>query len=110
MHLNPDSLSHFGEEPEEYIKIHPLAEKRVYNAINVFSSVPLPVAGVCVLSTGEKLDLRRLRGMEAVKEVLTHMIINRFPEKQPASLTTSVYNQSVELAKNIPVYRLTRPA
>lgn len=107
--LNPDSLIHLGETPGMYSKIHPLAEKRVCGADEEFSATPLPVGGVCVLATGAKSELKRLRAMDAVEELLTHMMVNRFPDHQPALVMATVFKQVTAIGSGVPVYRLTRP-
>jgi hypothetical protein len=54
-------------------------------------------------------QIKQLHGMDAVKEIITHMLINRFPENQPVGLREAIFYQSAKTAQSIPVYRLTRP-
>ncbi len=107
--LNPDALLHFGDNPDNYPQVHPKVSKRIRDLNEGFCPTAKPVGAVCILETGDKLTLEQLHGMEAVKEILTHMMINRFPENQPIDLRKEIFSQAAHLTKSIPVYRLTRP-
>ncbi|MBU1233545.1 MAG: hypothetical protein KKC77_11690 [Proteobacteria bacterium] len=107
--LNPDVLQHFGENPDHYPQVHPKVNKRILDMDEGFCSTAKPVGAICVLETGDEFKLEQLNGMDAVKEILTHMLINRFPENQPLDLREEIFSQVAYLTKSIPVYRLTRP-
>lgn len=107
--LNPDVLSHLGDNPDRYPQVHPEVPKRICDMDEGFCSAPSPVGAVCILETGEEMKLEQLHGMAAVKEILTHMLINRFPENQPTELRETIFAQSAKTAQCVPVYRLTRP-
>jgi hypothetical protein len=107
--LNPDVLSHFGKNPDHYPQIHPQITKRVRDVGDGFCTEVMPVGAICVLTTGNELQLEQIYGIEAIKEILTHMLINRFPENQPVTLREEIFLQSTKVAQSIPVYRLTRP-
>lgn len=107
--LNPDVLLHMGNNPDLYPQVHPHVPKRIRNMDEEFCSSAKPVGSICVLETGDKFKLERINGMDAVKEILTHMLINRFPENQPLDLREEIFSQVAYLTKSVPVYRLTRP-
>jgi hypothetical protein len=107
--LNPDVLLHLGDTPDHYPQVHPEVPKRICDMDEGFCTSPSPVGAVCVLESGEEMKLEQLHGMDAVKEILTHMLINRFPENQPDELRETIFAQSAKTAQTIPVYRLTRP-
>lgn len=107
--LNPDVLQNMGEIPDQYPRVHPEYSKRIKDMGQGFCNTVQPVGAICTLATGDELTLERLQGIEAVKEILTHMLINRFPENQPAELAKNIFFQSTQVSKILPVYRLTRP-
>lgn len=107
--LNPDALLHFGDTPDNYPQVHPQVPKRIQDLNQGFCPTTKPVGAICVLETGDTLTLEQLHGIEAIKEILTHMMINRFPENQPIDLQKEIFTQATHLTKSIPVYRLTRP-
>lgn len=107
--LWPDAMQYLDYTPEQHERVHPDFEKRNISLDMGFSYSPAPVAAIIVLSTGTDLTLEPLTGHQAIPFLIPHLIINRFPENQPASLAGSIYSQLIRLLKNIPLYRLTRP-
>lgn len=107
--LRPDILQHLGEEPEQYPAVHPQVNKHIRDLGNGFCTTPQQVRSICILETGDKIKIEQINGMEAIKEILTHMLVNRFPENQPLDLREEIFSQATYLAKSLPVYRLTRP-
>lgn len=106
--LYPEVLRFIGDEPGKYEKVHPQIEKRRV-PIQHFSEKNTNVKAICVLAGGEALRLDVLYGMEAIQELLKHMMINRFAEGQPSNLMAQVFQQVSRLVQNVPIYRLTRP-
>jgi adenylate kinase family enzyme len=107
--LNPDIVRHMGYDSNQLQRLHPNSQKFVKNLGDSFCSSSQPLGAICILETGDELKLEQLHGMEAVKEIITHMLINRFPENQPNELRETIFAQSAKTAQSIPVYRLTRP-
>jgi hypothetical protein len=107
--LNPDIVTYLGYDAEHLQRVHPQVQKLAKNVDESFCSFSQPLGTICVLETGAELKLEQLHGMDAVKEILTHMLLNRFPENQPVELRETIFSQSVKAAQSIPVFRLTRP-
>jgi hypothetical protein len=107
--LNPDILTHLGYDPDQLQRLHPKSQKFVKNLGDSFCSLSQTLGAICVLETGDDLKVEQLQGIEAIKEILTHMLINRFPENQPDELRKTIFSQSAKTAQSIPIYRLTRP-
>jgi len=106
--LNPDILEHWNDDPKRYPQVHPKVVKRIRPVPN-FCKLPIPAGAICVLTSGDTLQLKRLRGMAAMQEVLSHMMIHRFPENQPKALQKQLFAQAATVVQTLPVYRLTRP-
>lgn len=107
--LSPEALIHLGENPEQYPRVHPEHQKRTKDMGQGFCKTAQSVGAICTLETGDELKLEQLHGMDAVKEILTHMLINRFPEDQPPELSQKIFLYSTQVSMALPVYRLTRP-
>lgn len=110
LRLNPDVLAHLGDNPANYPRAHPEYEKRVKDVVETrFCNSGMPVGAICNLEIGAELKIEQVSGMEAVKVILAHMLVNRFPENRPKALQEEIFFQSSLLAKTVPVFRLTRP-
>ncbi len=106
--LHADAMQFMGKNPADYPQVHPEVPKYVQDVSTEFCGKTQPVGAICTLRTGEKLSLEPLYGMEAMKEILRHMLINRFPD-HPIELRKEIFSQSAYLSRIIPVYSLTRP-
>ncbi len=108
--LWPDSIDFLEDNAENYEKVHPLFEKRsILLDSNGFCSSPSPVVAIIELATGSDIKLERLAGHSAIPSLISHFIINRFPEEQPVDLMRNVYSQVTKLLQRTSTYRLTRP-
>lgn len=107
--LYPDSLMCLGHNPESYERVHPEYDKRISNLEDSFCNTPMPVGAICSLSYGDEMYCTQLSGMEAVTEILSHSLINRFPEGQPVELQEYIFMQTARIAQTIPIFKLTRP-
>lgn len=105
--LYPDVIKMIGLAPDKYDRVHPLMEKRRVNLTLIPKQTP--VKGVYVLAVGDELNLRPLSGLEAIQQIMRHLMINRFPEGQPPEMMKQILEQAIEVVKKLPVYRLTRP-
>lgn len=107
--LWPDAMQYLEYSPEKHEKVHPSFEKRNISLNNGFTYSPSPVADIFVLTTSPEVTLEPLIGHQAIPVLIPHLIINRFPEQQPAELTRDIFFQLIKLLKNVPLYRLGRP-
>ena len=107
--LWPNSMEYLGRDPEKYERVHPDFSKRNISIGESFFNEATRVKKIIVLATAPEVKFEQIKGLNAIKEIMPHMIINRFADKQPKSLQSSVYSQLTNIVKNIPVRKLTRP-
>lgn len=106
--LSPEVLEFLDEDPDDYLQVHPMVDKRLVDLAGFCEDKQI-ISGICVLESGDELRLERLDGMVAMQEILRHMMLNRFAEGQTESLRKMVFLQASKLVKTVPVYRLVRP-
>ena len=107
--LWPNSLEFLNEKPHDHEKVHPDFDKRNLTIDNLFHNEITSVSSIIILGTADKIDIARIKGVQAIQELMPHMIINRFTENQPKTIQKSIYYQVIEIVRHIPVYKLTRP-
>jgi hypothetical protein len=111
LRLWPDTIVSLGDAPESMIQLHPLVEKRGRRVAHQFSEQPLPLDRIYLLSIGSAFSIEPSTPQEALTEVMRHWKGAQFgPALLRASNISSFFSQCATLAKNIPIYRLKRPA
>jgi hypothetical protein len=110
MKLWPDAMEFLEMDAKEYRKVHCMLEKRLIEEVANFSSVPVPLGGIVLLTYDEsECSVTRIVGHEPFIELLPHQFMNRFFEGQPEGYVTQLYYHITSLLHKVPVYRLARP-
>jgi hypothetical protein len=109
--LWPDVVVSLGEALETLPRLHPLFEKRARRVTWEFSQMDFPLRCIYVLAPGPVPAIEPLRPQEALIELVRHWYGARFGIEllRPSGLS-SFFLRCGNLAKRVPVYRLTRPS
>ena len=108
--LWPDSVISLGFVPETLPQLRSEVEKRGYRIANGFSSAPVPLRCIYVLSQGNDLVIEPLDPREAWIELMPHWYGARFGNELVEALGLSThFSQCANLAKSVMVCRLKRP-
>lgn len=107
--LYEDALNYLGNTSEKYVKVHPDVPKYICEMDGSFVNRSCKVGSIYILENGDELEIEPLHGVESMKQILAHTMVNRFPENQPIKLREEVFVKASLLLQQVPVYRLTRP-
>lgn len=110
MKLWPDSLDALGFESEALPRLRPELEKRSQRLDESFADAPIPLRGIFILGLGSAPAIDRLASWNAMTALMPHWYAARFGEGVLRALgLSSQFLQCAELARRIPVCRLSRP-
>lgn len=109
--LWPDGAHSLGWPPNDFPQVHPTLPKRLIRFQERFTSAPLPVRRIYVLSIGGQVSVERLRPVEKFETILQHGYGARFgPEFLQFHDRPRQVLQAAHLVRTIPVRKLRRPA
>lgn len=109
--LWPDSVTAIGADPETLPKLRPELEKRGHRVDYGFSLTPLPLKRIYVLNQGSQPEIEPLSPQDALTELMPHWYAARFGMDVSRGLGLSnLFLQCTNIANNVPVCRLIRPA
>lgn len=101
--LWPDTLAHFGSDPERLDRVYPTVEKRL-RPVGPGGSEPIPLDRVYLLRLGERLAITPLRGRDALLGLLPH--VWGLPRTPAARKQLAL---STRLAEGHQIWALERP-
>lgn len=102
-----DSITAVGEDPSDFPVIHRFVEKRSFRHLDRFSTEPVPLHGLYVLSDGEEAGLEKLGDAAAFIEITRHTYVNRYLKALEAE--GRHFRQCRQVVGKLPVWRLDRP-
>jgi hypothetical protein len=109
--LWPDAVTALGDSPENLPLLHPDFAKRAFRVTSGFPRRPLPLKHICVLATGEHLEIESLGPPEALLELIRHSYAARFGNHLLQATGIAVhFKQCARLVQNARLYRFRRPA
>jgi hypothetical protein len=76
--LWPDSVSAFGEEPEDLPRLNSACEKRFRNAGSSFETNPVALNSIFVLGEGQNSRITSLPPQSALRELFIHSYCSRY--------------------------------
>ncbi len=104
------AASALGDDPETLPQLTSGYEKRARRAADRFSSRPLPIKYLCVLSQGSALALKPLQPQEAIVQLIANSYVARFGNQLLQGFGASAHlRQCASLIESVPVYCLERP-
>jgi hypothetical protein len=108
--LWPDAIASLGKEIESCPRLHSLVEKRNFQITPRFVEWPVPLKNIYILGLGPRLEIEAIKPQEIIHQLIGNSYITRFGKRLPKSEEAVIFLRCAELAKNILVYRLKRPA
>lgn len=103
--LSLEAADVLGYDRGSLLVLHPAEEKRAYRSPGEFSSAPLPLRRLYVLSWGALCELEPLGPQEAVIE----LVRNSYPTRFLCPAGALHFLQCTRLVREVPVHRLKRP-
>jgi len=108
--LWPDSAASLGQIPDTLPRLRPELEKRGQRINSGFSSTPIPLQCIYVLSQGPEPEIEPLSPQQALIELMPHWYGARFGTELLQTLGLSTHlRQCASLANRVSVCHLRRP-
>lgn len=107
INLFGDSIAAVGEQPENYPLLHKFVEKRSFKHRDKFSTEPISLRCLYVLSENEKVGLEITSPASAFMEITRHTYLNRY--LKALDCQPEHFRQCRKLLQKIPVLKLHRP-
>ena len=108
--LCPDALSAMGKKPEVLPRVMPQVNKRQYQLSQNFSTQPVPLQSIYVLSQGESLSIAKIPTLDLILPLLAHSYGARFGKKLLHLGEANHFLQCTDLANKVGIYCLKRPS
>lgn len=102
-----DSISAVGECPDNFPRVHRFVEKRSFNVSNDFSSEPIPLQRIYVLSDAPDVGSEELGPAAAFIELTRHTYVNKYLKALGSE--SDHFQQCQSLLQDVPVWQLRRP-
>lgn len=102
--LFPEVAEVLGHEKSDLLLLHSELNKGGFRVTENFSQTALPLKRIYMLAKGSTLGIEKLRPQEGLMELMRHSLPTRWYKTH----NTSEFLQCTSIAKNIPIYRLTR--
>jgi hypothetical protein len=109
--LWPDAaVAALNDDPEQLKPLHARVQKRARAALNGFSTQPLPLKRIYILSRSETVDVEKLKGRRGLLDVLPHAYNNTLIDAiGSAPLRQWHFEACVALVQRVPIRILRRP-
>ncbi len=108
--LWPDSLAAIGQDSSEIPQLHPDFEKRDYRVDSMFADPSVSLNSIFLLEPADELAIERLEPAAALPELIRCWYCARFGyDALPALGISRIFRQSTELARTVPIHRLSVP-
>lgn len=105
--LFADSVEAVGASTANLPLIHRRAEKFSYDGAKNFSTAPVPLGAIYILSSGTETKIKRLDWQSSFIELTRHSHLNRF--LKALNNRRRHFEQCRELVQTVPIYELQRP-
>ena len=107
INLFEDSIAAVGEQPDNFPLLHKFVEKRSFKYRDKFSTAPIPLRCLYILSESEEVGLEILSPASAFMEITRHTYLNRY--LKALDCQPEHFRQCRQLIQKIPVLKLNRP-
>lgn len=98
------------DQAEIMVSPHPDFGKNRHLLTGTFDTAAVPMGEAVVLQRGDHLSLDVLEGLEAVKALMRFSYVTRFGDRVLKGMAQATHlRQCAEIARTVPVYRLTVP-
>lgn len=109
--LWPDALRMLGLPAQELPQVHPDVPKRALRLSEGFAARPIPLRRLYVLGIGFPTSVETLTSLQVFTEISRHWYGTRFGQTYLDSLDRRRhFLQTAQLARDVPMRRLQRPA
>jgi hypothetical protein len=105
--LYNDSIVAVGHEPSDFPLIHRFVEKRSFQYSDAFSTEPVPLHSLYILSEGAEVGLEKLGHASTFIEITRHTYVNRYLKALGAE--SEHFEHCRKLIQKLPVWKLNRP-
>jgi hypothetical protein len=104
-----DAMEDMGYNPKNYRITDPSRDKYAIPLLECFLDFPVMLGAIYEIETGDtcSVEITEIFGVEKVKLILRS--IYRIEISRYLGFTPEYFKQCVEIAKYIPIYRITRP-
>lgn len=107
--LWPDAMKYLKYDPQEHKRVFSFTDKRVVTSNIEFSTTPVQLGAIILLSFGDSIRLDPITGYRSIETLFPHCLLNRFYKGQSVTLVKKMYMQLTTIVKNVHVLLLTRP-
>ena len=108
--LWPSAIAALGGEPESLPRIIPELNKRVHRLQEDFSRDPIILKRIYLLGKGDSVAIEPLQFGQVLGQLFRHSYSGRFGKHLLHQGEAFHFRQCMELAKQVPLYRLQRPS
>lgn len=107
--LCKDAVKNMGYSPEDFIMIDDDREKYIIPAKESFIDTPTAIGAIIELSVGEgeEVEISEVLGSEKLISLMRN--IYRIEVTNFSGLSREYFKKCLEVAKNIPIYKIKRP-
>ncbi|MBE9005839.1 hypothetical protein IQ259_12460 [Fortiea sp. LEGE XX443] len=102
--LFPEVAEVLGHDQSDLLLLHSELNKGGFRVTKKFSQTAVPLKQIYMLAKGSTLGIEKLRSQESLIELMR----NSLPTRWYQTHNKSQFLQCTSVAKNIPIYRLTR--
>lgn len=102
-----DSVESVGLDPETLPQINSFFDKRSYKCFENFSTAPLNLKAIFILTNADKIGIEKLNYQESFIEIVRNTYLNRYINAIGQS--AEHFRQCESLVRSNSIYRLNRP-